>query len=105
MDINGKPFYWDGSKVVPLGVELTPSEQTTAALKLFGGEPLLAYYDLPRDEKGDRKTEGWWSGGGLVELDDFKEGLLIKVGLKVNDQNQPAPQPTSGTTADPLGLR
>jgi len=105
--IDGKPFYWDASKLVPLGAELTPSEQTTAALKLFGGEPLLAYYDLTRDEKGNRKTKGFWTDE-LVELDDFKEGLLIKVGMKVNDPNksapQPAPQPTSGTAGGTKGI-
>tara|TARA_Y100000310_G_scaffold281197_1_gene301526 strand:- start:348 stop:1475 length:1128 start_codon:yes stop_codon:yes gene_type:complete len=102
VDIDGKPFYWDGSKVVPLGVELTPSEQTTAALKLFGGEPLLAYYDLTRDEKGDRKTKGFWTDE-LVELDDFKEGLLVKVGMKLNDPNKSAPQSTGGTTSGTAG--
>jgi len=102
VDIDGKPFYWDGSRVVPLGVELTPSEQTTAALKLFGGEPLLAYYDLTRDEKGDRKTKGFWTDE-LVELDDFKEGLLVKVGMKLNDPNKSAPQSTGGTTSGTAG--
>ena len=104
-DIGGRPFYWDGSKAVPVGAELTPSEATKEALKAFGDDALLTYYADTRDDKGKIKTKSWITGGGLVDLDDFKENLLLKIGMKLNDQNQPAPQPTSGTAADPLGLR
>ncbi len=97
VDIDGKPFYWDGSKVVPVGAELTPSEATKEALKAFGDDALLTYYADTRDDKGKIKTKSWITGGGPVDLDDFKENLLLKIGMKLNDQNQPAPQPTSGT--------
>ena len=103
-DIGGRPFYWDGSKAVPVGAELTPSEATKEALKAFGGDALLTYYADTRDDKGKIKTKSWSTSGGLVDLDDFKENLLLKIGMKVNDK-KPAPPPTSGTAADPLGLR
>ena len=104
--VGGKPFYWDGSKVVPVGAELTPSEATKEALKAFGGDALLTYYDETRDDKGNIKTGNLIGyGDDPVELDDFKENLLLKIGMKVNDPNKSAPQPTRGTAADPLGLR
>jgi hypothetical protein len=102
-DIGGRPFYWDGSKAVPVGAELTPSEQTNAALKAFGGDELLTYYDDTRDDEGNIDL----GFGQLDALDPFKEKLLIKIGMKVNDKKpapQPAPQPTSGTAGGTKGI-
>ena len=90
---------------MPVGAELTPSEATKEALKEFGDGALLTYYADTRDNKGKIKTGNWIGyGDDQVELDDFKENLLLKIGMKVNDK-KPAPKPASGTTADPLGLR
>jgi hypothetical protein len=90
--VGGKPFYWDGSKVVPVGAELTPGEQTTLALKTFGGDALLTYYNETRDDEGNIKTGNLIGyGDDPVELDDFKEDLLLKIGMKLN--------------SDPLGIR
>jgi len=102
VDIDGKPFYWDASKLVPLGVELTPSEQTTAALKAFGDDALLTYYDNTRNDAGEIDLGSGWTDQ-LESLDPFKENLLLKIGMKVNDK-KPAPQPTSGTAADRVAL-
>ena len=78
----------------PVGAELTPGEATTAALKAFGGDALLTYYDKTRDDKGNIKTGNLIGyGDDQVELDPFKENLLIKIGMKLNSQSKP----TSGT--------
>jgi len=95
--IDGKAFYWTGNVLAPVGAELTPGE-VTAALKSFGGDALLTYYDETRDDEGKIDTE---SMGQLDALDPFKENLLLKIGMKLNSQGKP----TSGTAADPLGIR
>jgi len=99
VEVDGKPFYWDGSKVVPVDAELTPSEQTNAALKAFGGDELLTYYDDTRDDEGNIDL----GFGQLDALDPFKEKLLLKIGMKENDK-KPAPQPTSGTAGGTKGI-
>ena len=92
--IDGKAFYWTGTTLQPVGAELTPGEATTAALKAFGGDALLTYYDKTRDDKGNIKTGNLIGyGDDQVELDPFKENLLIKICMKLNSQSKP----TSGT--------
>ena len=92
--IDGKAFYWTGNVLAPVGAELTPGEVTTAALKAFGGDALLTYYDDTRDDEGKIKTGNLIGyGDNQVELDDFKENLLMKIGMKLNSQSKP----TSGT--------
>ena len=88
--IDGKAFYWTGNVLAPVGAELTSGEVTTAALKAFGGEALLTYYDDTRDDEGNIDL----GIGQLDALDPFKENLLLKIGMKLNSQGKP----TSGTT-------
>jgi hypothetical protein len=85
--IDGKAFYWTGTTLQPVGAELTPGEATTAALKAFGGDALLTYYDDTRDDEGKIDTE---SMGQLDALDPRKEDLLLKIGMKLNSQSKPA---------------
>jgi hypothetical protein len=104
--VGGKPFYWDGSKVVPVGAELTPSEATKEALKAFGGDALLTYYNNTRNDAGEIDLGSGWTDQ-LESLDPLKEKLLLKIGMKVNDKKpapQPAPQPTSGTAGGTKGI-
>ena len=88
--IDGKAFYWDGSRLAPVGAELTPGEATTSALKAFGGDALLTYYNNTRDDEGKIKTGNLVGyGDAKVELDDFKENLLLKIGMRRNSQSKP----------------